>query len=43
MNQKVRKVIKVSKGRDVSSGKKAVDKMLLVPSLKHRLSKVCLS
>ena len=46
---KVKKVIKLSKRREVSSGrrevsvgKKNIDKMLLVPSLKHRVSKLCL-
>ena len=47
---KVKKVMKLSKRREVNSGrrevsvgKKNIEKMLLVPSLKHRVSKLCVS
>jgi len=34
--------VKLSKGKETSS-KKVLDKMLLVPSLKHRINKVAVS
>lgn len=41
--KKDRRMVKLRKAREALHRKKSTEEMLLVPSLKHKLDKICLS
>lgn len=41
--KKDRRMVKIRKARDALHRKKSSEEMLLVPSLKHKLDKICMS